>query len=108
MRLLVENIETEQQKENEDCKINQRTSTPANHVGQSKNVGLSFWKKETQKMRNSADWWSLWIGLISFTLAISLVFTIPYNQASLRVKYVIPQPMRWVSNPFESWDIYSQ
>jgi len=58
-------------------------------------------------MYTTADWWSMWIGLISFLLATILVFTVPYERGgSSRVKYVIPQPMKWHTNPLDAWDIY--
>lgn len=59
-----------------------------------------------EQMHSTADWWSLWIGLISFVLAIILIFTVQYDHGSYRVKYVIPQPMRWETNPFDAWDAY--
>lgn len=58
------------------------------------------------QMYTTADWWSLWIGLISFALATALVFLVPYDTGSSRVKYVIPQPMKWNKNPLDAWDIY--
>jgi hypothetical protein len=59
------------------------------------------------QMYTTSDWWSLWIGMISFALATALVFLVPYEAGSSRVKYVIPQPMKWNKNPFDAWDIYS-
>ena len=59
------------------------------------------------QMYTTADWWSLWIGMISFALATALVFLVPYEIGSSRVKYVIPQPMKWNKNPLDAWDIYS-
>jgi uncharacterized integral membrane protein (TIGR00698 family) len=59
------------------------------------------------QMYTTPDWWSLWIGMISFSLATALVFLVPYERGSSRVKYVIPQPMKWHKNPLDAWDIYS-
>jgi len=59
------------------------------------------------KMKSTADWWSLWIGLASFLIAILLVFIVPYDHSSYRAKYIIPRPMRWETNPFDAWDWYS-
>lgn len=62
---------------------------------------------QLNKMRSTADWWSLYIGLASFFLAIILVFTIPYDKGSTRASHVIPGPMRWETNPFDAWDWYA-
>jgi len=62
---------------------------------------------QLKKMKSTADWWSLWIGLASFSLAMTLVFTVKYDVESTRVKYVIPQPMHWEANPFDAWDWYA-
>jgi hypothetical protein len=59
------------------------------------------------QMYTTSDWWSMWIGMISFALATALVFLVPYEHGSSRVKYVIPQPMKWHKNPLDAWDIYS-
>ena len=67
----------------------------------------SFLNVQLKQMLTTADWWSLWIGLISFTVAVCLVFIVPYDQSSSRVTYVIPQPMRWMTDPLNAWDIYS-
>uniref|UniRef100_A0A7S4WF35 Sulfate exporter family transporter n=1 Tax=Ditylum brightwellii TaxID=49249 RepID=A0A7S4WF35_9STRA len=61
---------------------------------------------QLKKIHTTGDWWSLWIGLASFILAIALVFTVQYDHGSSRIKYVIPQPKRWETNPFEAWDLY--
>jgi uncharacterized integral membrane protein (TIGR00698 family) len=45
--------------------------------------------------------------MISFALVTALVFLVPYEAGSSRVKYVIPQPMEWNKNPLDAWDIYS-
>jgi len=60
-----------------------------------------------EKMKSTADWWSLWIGLASFLLAMILVFTVPYEKGSVRAANVVPSPMRWQSNPLDAWDVYS-
>lgn len=62
---------------------------------------------QMKKMKTTADWWSLWIGLASFLLCMILVFAVPYDQGSNRQKYVIPQPMRWETNPLDAWDAYN-
>lgn len=62
---------------------------------------------QLKKMISTADWFSLWIGLASFLLAMILVFTVQYDIGSDRSKYVIPQPMRWQTNPFDAWDWYA-
>lgn len=60
-----------------------------------------------EKMKSTADWWSLWIGLASFLLAMILVFTVPYEKGSVRAANVVPSPMRWQSNPLDAFDVYS-
>jgi len=62
--------------------------------------------KRVKELYTSADYWSLWIGLATFGMALILVFSIPYSQDSTRVKYVVPQPMSWTTNPLDAWDIY--
>ena len=55
-----------------------------------------------------ADWWTLWIGLLSFFVAVALVFALPLDaQDGKRVKYVVPQPESWESNPFDAWNAYN-
>eukprot|EP00797_Seminavis_robusta_P037234 Sro979_g227250.2 (475) ;mRNA; f:20499-21923 len=56
------------------------------------------------ELYRKADWWTLWIGLASFGLAVALVFAIPLEG---RVKYVVPQPKTWHTNPFDAWDLYN-
>ena len=56
------------------------------------------------KMATSADWWSLYIGLASFGLTTILTFTIPYDWSGSKV---IPGPVKWESNPFDAWNVYS-
>lgn len=53
------------------------------------------------------DWWSLWIGLATFSLGVILLFAVPYDFGDTRVKYVVPQPMKWESNPFDAFDAYN-
>lgn len=63
--------------------------------------------EQMKKMKSTADWWSLWIGLASFLLAMILVFVVPYEKGSVRASNVVPGPMRWESNPLDAWDVYS-
>ena len=64
------------------------------------------------ELYTSADYWSVWYGLILFGMTNGLVFiVIPHttknhNSDSNRIKYVIPQPMMWTNNPFDAWDVY--
>ena len=62
---------------------------------------------QMNKIHITADYWSLWIGLLSFGLAMVLVFTVPYDKDSTRSKNVIPGPMTWESNPLDAWDLYT-
>lgn len=59
---------------------------------------------QLNKMRTSADWWSLYIGLASFALTSILVFAVPYELSGSKV---IPGPVRWESNPIDAWTWYS-
>lgn len=59
-----------------------------------------------KELYTSADYWSLWIGLATFGLALFLVFVVPYDKDSTRARYVVPQPMPWNTNPFVAWDAY--
>lgn len=64
--------------------------------------------KRMKDMYTTADWLSLWIGLASFSIAIAIVFIVPYSiDDEKRLRYVIPQPMRWSDNPLDAWDMYS-
>jgi uncharacterized membrane protein YadS len=63
--------------------------------------------RRVQELYTSADWWSLWIGLATFLMGIVVVFAVPYEQGSDRVPYVIPQPMKWTTNPLDAWDVYN-
>ena len=60
-----------------------------------------------KQMYTTADWWTMWIGLISFFVGVAIVFIVPFELGSLRAKYVIPQPMKWSENPFDAWDLYN-
>jgi len=62
--------------------------------------------KRVQDMYKTSDWWTLWIGLMSFCLATAVVFIVPYQVDDDRAKYVIPQPMKWSNNPLDAWDLY--
>ena len=52
-----------------------------------------------------ADWWTLWIGLLSFGLAVILVFCIQLDEEN--AKYVVPQPQPWKTNPLDAWNVYN-
>ena len=57
-------------------------------------------------MYTTADWWTLWIGLMSFGVATALVFIVPFEIDDERARYVVPQPMTWSDNPLDAWDVY--
>ncbi len=63
----------------------------------------SRWKQ----MITTDDWWSMWIGLICFFAAVVITLIVPFELDSMRLKYAIPQPMKWNSNPLEAWDVYN-
>lgn len=63
----------------------------------------SRWKQ----MITTDDWWTMWIGLICFFAAVAITFIVPFELGSMRLKYVIPQPIKWNSNPLEAWDVYN-
>ena len=52
----------------------------------------------------------MWIGLLSFGLAVALVFVVLKVEDSppkeMRIRYLIPQPMVWSKNPIDAWDVY--
>ena len=52
----------------------------------------------------------MWIGLLSFGLAVALVFVVLKVEDSppkeMRTRYLIPQPMVWSKNPIVEWDVY--
>ena len=72
-----------------------------------------------QELYRSADWWSLWIGLASFALAVALVFGLVEhrvddendnennNKSNNQIKYIVPQPEKWKSNPVDAWNLYN-
>ncbi|KAL3912142.1 MAG: hypothetical protein SGILL_007002 [Bacillariaceae sp.] len=59
-----------------------------------------------KEMYSTADWWSLWIGLLTFGVAMTSVFAVPLDQLEA-VKYVVPQPYKWEKNPLDAWDAYN-
>lgn len=63
--------------------------------------------KRVKEMYTTSDYWTLWIGLLSFVLATSIVYIIPFESKSTRAKYIIPQPMKWDNNPLDAWDVYN-
>ena len=67
---------------------------------------ISCCTDQMDKMATSPDWWSLYIGLVSFGLTTLLVFTVPYESGDDRVRNVIPGPTKWKPNPMEAWDWY--
>ena len=61
-----------------------------------------------QELHQKADWWTLWIGLLSFAVAVALVFVVPLEEDDKkRIKYLVPQPEPWERNPLEAWDAYN-
>jgi len=62
--------------------------------------------KRVRDMYTTSDWWTLWIGLLSFGTATALVFIVPYSTDDDRARYVVPQPMPWSENPLDAWDLY--
>ncbi len=61
-----------------------------------------------QQMYTTQDWWTMWIGILSFALAVTMTFLVPFERGgSSRVKYVVPQPMKWTHNPLKAWDLYN-
>jgi Conserved hypothetical protein 698 len=59
-----------------------------------------------KEMYQTADWWSLWIGLMTFAVAMVTVFAVPLDQLD-SVREVIPQPQTWQRNPFDAWNAYN-
>lgn len=59
-----------------------------------------------KELYQSADWWSLWIGLSTFGLAMATVFGVPLHTLE-NVKYAIPQPEKWEQNPLDAWNVYN-
>lgn len=63
--------------------------------------------KRVQAMYTSADWWSLWLGLISFAAAFAITYSVQFESGSVRSNFVIPIPMDWARNPLDAWDFYN-
>jgi MFS family permease len=59
-----------------------------------------------KEMYSTADWWSLWIGLLTFAVAMIVVFAVPLDHLD-STKYAIPQPYQWEQNPLDAWDAYN-
>lgn len=59
-----------------------------------------------QELYLTADWWSLWIGLATFAVAMAAVFVVPLENLE-SVREVIPQPQSWQRNPLEAWNTYN-
>ena len=57
------------------------------------------------ELYTQADWWTLWIGLASFALAVGVVFVVPLSTDTVR--YVVPQPKSWTTNPLDAWNMYN-
>ena len=59
----------------------------------------------------TADWLAVWVGLLCFLPLLPLALLVvpgPETEADpVRVKYLLPQPMDWASDPFASWDQYN-
>lgn len=77
----------------------------ANDLVEEKTVKTPRLPKRVTAMYTTSDWWSLWVGLLTFAAAVVITFIVPYESGSDRVKYVVPQPMKW-SSIVDSWDIY--
>lgn len=64
------------------------------------------------ELYTTADYWSVWYGLVLFGITNGLVFVVvPHFSANddagdKRIRYVVPQPMMWTNNPFDAWDVY--
>ena len=58
-------------------------------------------------MGTSADWWSLWVGLITFALAFVLVFVVLAVARTANTDYIVPQPEPWQDNPWQAWNVYN-
>jgi len=91
-------------KEEASKKMNGTTDTGESESETAKTV--SRLPKQVRDMYTTADWWSLWIGLESFALAMAIVFFVPFEIGDGRARYVIPQPMTWSDQPFDAWDAY--
>jgi len=77
-------------------------------IGKKKKDEVKKLPKRVRDMYTTSDWWTLWIGLISFGLAVAITFGVPYTLEDQKMlKYVIPQPMKWSNNPLDAWDIYN-
>jgi uncharacterized integral membrane protein (TIGR00698 family) len=53
------------------------------------------------------DWCPVWAGLLCFLLLLPLVFATSSGASDERLKYLVPQPMPWLSNPIDAWDWYN-
>lgn len=52
------------------------------------------------QLYTTADWWSLWIGLLTFGFGLLVVFL---NSDD----YSVPQPEPWQNNPLDAWNVYN-
>ena len=86
-----EEEQEEEQPEKEEERNNCRTRIIIKHIFQT-----------------NADWWSLWIGLASFALAMAAVFCLAdFQQRQRQSTQVIPQPLPWSTNPLDAWNVYN-
>lgn len=78
-----------------------------NGINDDKPENSSCIPKRVRDMYTTSDWWTLWVGLISFALAVTLVFAVPFfNSGKDKRARVVPQPMTWRDNPLDAWDIF--
>jgi len=101
-----EESSTDQTLSNEEFDTNEVTVKSANVIIEATTERASCLPKRVQDMYTTADWWTLWIGLMSFGVATAIVFIVPFNKGDERAKYVVPQPMTWSDNPLDAWDVY--
>ena len=105
-------VNVELEKEEEDVEQAKNRSDAKNHVrSNQKTPNHVPWYRHARvvELYTSADYWSVWYGLILYGLTNAMVFiVIPLtnNSDEKRRKYVVPQPMMWTNNPWDAWDVY--
>lgn len=55
----------------------------------------------------TADWLAVWVGLLCFIPLLPLSATVGNVANSTRVRYMLPQPMMWETDPLSAWDAYN-
>ncbi len=82
-------------------------TTPLRSTKKENSPSTSTSPTRYQQMYLTKDWWTLWIGLLSFSLALAITYT-AYSKPSFERegKYIVPQPMKWDQDPRDAWDIY--